>query len=43
VGAGGVNTSGGFGLGGRAMPPGTGRTSIGGGNGASCWLITGAL
>lgn len=41
--AGGVSTSGGFGFGGRGAPPGTGRTSIGGGSGATCWLITGAF
>ena len=35
---------GGFGLGGRAMlGPGAGRTSIGGGSGATCWLTTGGL
>jgi hypothetical protein len=43
VAAGGISIKGGFGLGGRTMPPGTGRTSIGGGSGASCWLTTGAL
>jgi hypothetical protein len=42
--SGGVSTSGGFGLGGRTTPgAGTGRTSIGGGSGATCWLTTGAL
>ena len=40
--AGGVSTSGGFGFGGRATTlPGAGRTSIGGGSGAACWLTTG--
>ena len=34
--------SGGFGFGGRTVP-GTGRTSIGGGSGATCWPTTGAL
>ena len=40
---GGVSTSGGFGFGGRAVTPGAGRTSIGGGSGGTCWLTTGAL
>jgi len=46
VAAGGVSTrgGGGFGRGGRAMlGPGAGRTSIGGGSGATCWLTTGGL
>ena len=34
--------SGGRGFAGRATP-GAGRTSIGGGSGAACWLTTGAL
>jgi hypothetical protein len=42
--AGGVSTSGGFGFGGRATTlPGAGRTSIGGGSGAACWLTTGGF
>lgn len=40
---GGVSTSGGFSFGGRATTLGAGRTSIGGGSGATCWLTTGAL
>lgn len=40
---GGVSTSGGFGFGGRATTLGTGRTSIGGGSGWTCWLTTGAF
>jgi hypothetical protein len=41
-GGGGVSVSGGRGFGGGRTAPGTGRTSIGGGSGATCWLITGA-
>jgi hypothetical protein len=40
--AGGVSDSGGFGLGGARATLGAGRTSIGGGNGVTCWLTTGA-
>jgi hypothetical protein len=40
---GGVNTSGDLGFGGRAMMLGAGRTSIGGGRGAACWVRTGAF
>ena len=39
---GGVSTSGARGLGCRATL-GAGRTSIGGGSGATCWLTTGGL
>ena len=39
---GGVRTRGGRGFGGGRTAPGTGRTSIGGGRGATCWLTTGA-
>ena len=42
VATGGVSTSGGFGLGGRANA-GAGRTSIAGGKGGACWLTTGPL
>ena len=42
VATGGVSTSGGFGLGGRATA-GAGRTSIAGGKGGACWLTTGPL
>jgi len=40
---GGVSTLGGrsFGFAGVAADPGAGRTSIGGGNGATCWVATG--
>src|ERR1700736_4490870 len=40
--AGGVSASGGRGFGGR-MILGVGRTSIGGGSGASCWAAPGAF
>jgi len=36
--AGGVSTIGGLGLGFAGAAPGAGLTSIGGGNGAACWL-----
>src|ERR1700733_6725493 len=42
VATGGVSTSGGFGLGGRATA-GAGRTSLAGGKGGACWLTTGPL
>ena len=42
VATGGVSTKGGRGLGGAGrIVPGAGRTSIGGGNGATCWLTMG--